>query len=361
MINKLTLIVDTNWLFLSRLYFSKKWLRVDNSPEAKKVGSELIINTMARSIRRILGVFPQVDNIVFVEDGGSWRNTIHPSPGKEYKGNRSKDPGTDWAVAFGTLNHFLQICRSRGFTVSQAPGAEGDDWVWYWSNRLLNSGTDCMIWTADCDLRQCLNTKGNHFVCWYNDGAGLYLPTKCKCPDDPMEYFMAPQMANANLDALRRYPNTFYESPDETVIKKVLSGDSGDNISPIVSYTKGTRNYGFSNGDREKLRAKLNIRGLDDLWSNRDNIATWITKQKKFIPYKFTNKTINEQFDINKKLVWLSEETIPQEVRDRMNTGERSEYRIGPTVEVRSDYKLLTDENNEVEDIYYRIGYEEPK
>ena len=65
--SKLTLIIDGNWLLISRMsnMIGKFANEKDMMLETKLL--------MIKSINVVLRTFPMVDNIMFVSDGGSWR------------------------------------------------------------------------------------------------------------------------------------------------------------------------------------------------------------------------------------------------------------------------------------------------
>ena len=51
------------------------------------------------------------DNIIFVSDGGSWRQKI-PIPSfmiEEYKGNRELDPNINWDMIFSHYEEFVKL------------------------------------------------------------------------------------------------------------------------------------------------------------------------------------------------------------------------------------------------------------
>ena len=89
--SKLTLIVDGNWLLMSRLAVMN-----GRYPNMDELLRELKL-LMIRSINLVLKTFPNIDNVIFVADGGSWRNDIANVPqflineGIEYKGNREHE------------------------------------------------------------------------------------------------------------------------------------------------------------------------------------------------------------------------------------------------------------------------------
>ena len=111
--SKLTLIVDGNWLLMSRLaVISGRY------PDTNELNRELKL-LMIRSINLVLRTFPVIDNIIFVADGGSWRNTEVAVPlflqnaGIEYKGNREHSDDIDWDVIFSGYEDFLNILKDN--------------------------------------------------------------------------------------------------------------------------------------------------------------------------------------------------------------------------------------------------------
>ena len=49
---------------------------------------------------------------------------------------------------------YQSIVKKQGIVVSNHSSIEGDDWIWYWSRRLNEEGTSCIIWSSDNDLKQ---------------------------------------------------------------------------------------------------------------------------------------------------------------------------------------------------------------
>ena len=159
--SKLTLIVDGNWLLMSRLaVISGRY------PDTNELNRELKL-LMIRSINLVLRTFPVIDNIIFVADGGSWRNTEVTVPlflqndGIEYKGNREHSDDIDWDVIFAGYEDFLNVLKDNGVTVSKEKMIEGDDWCWWWSTYLNSQGTNVIVWSKDRDLTQLVNTDNN--------------------------------------------------------------------------------------------------------------------------------------------------------------------------------------------------------
>ena len=85
--SKLTLIVDGNRLLIS------SWAVLNGRfYDDAEMCRELQL-AMVKSINVVLRTFPSIDNIIFVSDGGSWRQKV-PIPSfmtEEYKDNRQLD------------------------------------------------------------------------------------------------------------------------------------------------------------------------------------------------------------------------------------------------------------------------------
>ena len=72
-----TLLIDGNWLLMSRLFAVKSYFNVQNEDEEKQKGTAELEDLMCRSINIIINKFEKVvDNIIIVADGGSWRKSV---------------------------------------------------------------------------------------------------------------------------------------------------------------------------------------------------------------------------------------------------------------------------------------------
>ena len=135
-LNNCTLLIDGNWLLLSRFSVINKGFDKNNPDYMKEQASLDLQDLLARSINVILNRFPIIDNMIFISDGGSWRKQL-PVPKSlndiTYKGNRSTDVEMDWHYIYGALNKVFKHCKELGVTCSQYSNIEGDDWLWYWS------------------------------------------------------------------------------------------------------------------------------------------------------------------------------------------------------------------------------------
>ena len=76
MANKCTLLIDGNWLLISRFSVMTQLFKENQSEVALESATEDLRDMMARSINIILNRFKEIDNIVMISDGGSWRKQL---------------------------------------------------------------------------------------------------------------------------------------------------------------------------------------------------------------------------------------------------------------------------------------------
>ena len=349
--SKCTLLVDGNWLLISRFSVMTKLFRENQSEPILESATNNLYDRMARSIHMILNRFKEIDNIIFITDGGSWRKQL-PIPSQlqniTYKGNREEEVGISWNHVFKALNKLSKRCKEVGITTCTQSNIEGDDWAWYWSRRLNAEGTSCIIWTSDHDLMQLVQNKGGIFTAWYNDLAGLTLheSLEIKNPDpDDLDFFMQPVIyKNPIIEGLekRSGKKVNYIDPNAIINSKVICGDSGDNIKSVVRVVKSGRNYGVGPKDWEGVAHTLHIHTIQELISHKQDIARELLKLNKFRGYGVTPEQVLEMIDYNIKLVWLNEEVIPETILSVMNTHEYNQMDIDY---LRGSYTVLLDDH----------------
>lgn len=358
MTNKCTLIIDGNWFTISRGYRFIDQFKTDNSKTIKEQAKLDMMDLMARSIRRILYTIPCIDNIIIVGDGGSWRKDI-PVPKVlgdiTYKGNRDFDDETDWTYFFTSLNEMGEIFKDKlGGTISRHYNIEGDDWIFYWTRELNKKGINTIIWSSDADLKQLVQVHNNVCTVWFNDQSGFVLPTECKEPDNPMEYFMHQPFSNflTEYAKISGFKLTYID-PMDIVLGKTLMGDQGDNVKPVAQYHKNGRTYSFSKKDFSMIKEDLGL-NINIIQNDSGKISDWIIKSKKFKPYHLSKSNINDMLKYNLKMVWLNKQTIPQEIQNNMA---ESEYNVINVQDIKNSYHvLLPQETNEIEQIFNEIN-----
>lgn len=345
--NKCTLLIDGNWLLQSRMSVMMDRFDSNNSKDSLERSSDELIDRMARSIIIVLNRFKDIDNVILIQDGGSWRNQLQiPSQLHEkYKGNREHTIDINWNYIFNSLNKLSINCKNINMTTCQLLGAEGDDWMWYWSRKLNDEGTNCIIWSSDNDLKQLVQVKNGVFTAWYNDKHGLFFDKSLEDNSDiDVDFFLCNNYKSPLLESLQRITKSSYMDPDDIILSKIICGDSGDNIKSVIKVEKNGRNYGVGNKDWEKVRKNLHIHSLSLFLEHIDDVVMELINLKKFSCYNLNKSLVREMIDYNIKLVWLHENIIPETIIQGMNN---TEYKICDVAYIRSNYKVISGEREE--------------
>lgn len=368
--SKLTLIIDGNWLLMSRMsVLNKKYADTDELCNALQ-------SMMIKSINVVLRQFPIIDNIIFVADGGSWRNHIDiptfllnnklsdeaidsikallheyskthdinididaitadtftlkdlrkydididdlPLTQLEYKGNREKSPDIDWDSIFASYENFIGILQQSGINVCKEPGIEGDDWAWYWSSKLNAEGTNCIIWSRDKDLTQLVRTDANYCftICW-NKEFGV---TCEETNDDDMAFFFNPTYAvNAELFSVvcSKSKEVAAIKPANVVIDKVIRGDAGDNIQPLVlRKAKSESSNKLFKVSEKDIDWNMDIH--DDA-KVREYFVNLLSSKNYIGRVMVSVNQAIEHFKYNVRLVELASTSYPEEILEKFN------------------------------------------
>ena len=333
--SKFTLLIDGNWLLMSRLAILQTRYSDDN-----KLCQDLKL-MMIRSINIVLKQFPEIDNIIFISDGGSWRNKLEPPEfiHEEYKGNRTKSEDINWDLIFGAYEDFQVKMRMCGINVCKEANLEGDDWMWYWSKKLNSEGTNVMIWSKDKDLTQLVNVDSDccFTVCWVKDSG---LVTVHRDEEDMDFFFNEAYSVNEQIyHSVRDKAKDVKEiNPRAVVVDKIIRGDQGDNIFPIIlKKSKTDKMYRVSQKD---INPELDYNSLQDVEDYiMDLLEQKSYKGKVDKPYN----DILEHFKYNRRLVALQEDSYPPEVLSIFDN--YSTYKISKdTHEV--EYQLIAEANS---------------
>lgn len=343
--SKLTLIVDGNWLLMSRLSVLNNKYKDEN-----ELNHELKL-LMIKSINVVLRTFPQIDNVIFVADGGSWRNKINIPITSiiskeelktfipiqdlnnltndelyekykdeinsryciEYKGTRTKSEDINWELLFSSYEDFMSTLSENGMTVVKEKDIEGDDWCWWWSTKLNKEGTNVIIWTNDKDLTQLVNMDNDKcFTVWWNKESGIYVYDK---PEEDMNWLFNMNY-NTNEEIFSNICNIANKvkkiNPKEIVINKILKGDYSDNILPILLRKGKTsdKQYKISNKD---INYDLDINDNNKVYEYLSNLTN--LKNYKDRIHNTAEEAL-EHFKYNKTLILLNESNYPDYVLD---------------------------------------------
>lgn len=320
--SKLTLIIDGNWLLMSRLPIVVSKYQYDSETMIRELRTLMI-----RSIKVVLRTFPNIDNVILVADGGSWRNSISipvflKEAGIEYKGNRTHDSDIDLDSVFAAYDNMLNVFTENGINVCREKGVEGDDWCAYLSNKLNSQDTNVIIWSKDKDLTQLvkINDHKCFTVCWTKDG-GLVMPNSESDDIDALFEAFTPGVSdNSNLLKFIEQKSVSINkiNPNLIVIDKIIRGDAGDNIQPIIikkpSNPNSTRVYRVSSKDINE-----NINAYDEVEVR--NYINYLCNLKQY-KNRLNDKTIEEileHFYYNRKLVSLDKRSMPENILSIMD------------------------------------------
>lgn len=315
--SKLTLLVDGNWLLMSRLsVMQNRFASEEDLVKDLKI-------MMVKSINVMLRTFPSIDNVIFVADGGSWRNQIEipqflQKEGIKYKGNREKDPSINWDIIFGAYEDFVALLKENGICVAKEKQVEGDDWCWYWSTKLNSQDTNVIIWSADKDLTQLVKINPDNKVftiCWNKNR----MVTDCNDSDvknDVMFLFNTDIATNESLyDGIASKSKKIVKIyPSDVVIDKIIRGDAGDNVMPILTKVKNTRTYKVTTKDIDFCLDFTNPDFIQSYLHQLMNSKSWKGKTDK--PFN----DVYQHFIYNRQLVWLNNKSYPKEILDKMNS-----------------------------------------
>ena len=370
--NKCTLLIDGNWLLQSRVY-KIKGFEVDNPDSVKQEATHNLVDLMARSINVIINRFKVIDNILLVSDERSWRLSL-PKPNHlkdvVYKGTRSVNSDLDWKYIWNALNTLSNNFKKLNITYCRGEHIEGDDWIWYWSTKLNAQNINCIIWSSDNDLKQLVSNVNNTFTVWYNDRNGLTLhesfQNDFESPDSYIDMFINGIKGSPELDAVKKFTKKReheYIDPNNIILEKIICGDKGDNIQPVISWRKGERNYHISGRIWEDISNKLNIIDIFDFQNRIDDICKNICNNEKIKKYIKSTPDVIEEIKqnilYNIKMVWLHKSIIPEHLQEVMS---EVDYQVADMKFIRNNFKLFSsapddakDMINEVADLFSNI------
>lgn len=297
---RLTLVVDGNWLLMSRVSV----LRSKYKNDQDRVFTELP-QLLTNSIRQMVNTF-EFTECILVCDGGSWRKKL-PKPNylseEVYKSNRVHTDEFDWSKLYKVYDKW-QDQMSKYIPTYKEYGIEGDDWCWFWSTKLNETGNNCMIWSTDKDLTQLVRSTKDSFTVCYN-GKNIIVDGTYKY--DEMDFFFSSAEDTFNIyNSLFGVAEEKRINPYEVVVDKILHGDVSDNILPILVRRKNDRNYKISKGDMV-----LDI----DVFNSED-----YTNYIKRLYDKYSTNVVGsvddalEHYKYNRRLVYLDRRNYPENI-----------------------------------------------
>lgn len=363
--NKTTLIIDGNWLLMSRLGLVKDSFHISSTPEQLMAAKNDMVDFVAQSINKAINFWADnIDNIIMVQDGGSWRKDL-PRPKlytETYKGNRISEDDIAWDYIWMALSDICKAFETNHIMCVTEHSIEGDDWCWYWSRYLNRMGTNAIIWTSDADLKQLVQKDEvtGAWTIWFNDRAGLVVH-ECFNRTE-MDLLMNWETKDGLLEnACRRCTNVTWLNPDDIVMEKVVCGDSGDNIKSLLRYETTNRHgstmvRSVSAKEWAKVKVNLGIQSFEQFEASKQLIISNLRALPRFEKYEGRTEDLVDMFDFNVKLVRLHKDQIPKEQARIMNS-HRTDYVVADLAYLRNNYKVLACPNQVVEDLFKDVPF----
>lgn len=319
----LNLIVDGNYLLHRHVHTLHK--------------NNLLFGGLVKSLETALSNYRRwfpFGAIYFVSDSKrrSWRKDIYG----DYKAKRRKPSDIDWDFVFSAYVEFKSTLPHRNVRLLESDGIEGDDWVSFVVRESNRRGVSNLIVSNDYDIKQlltysldppCMNFMTNEMATRQR----FFLPANHQLFLDRVRESQSQDVFDLNDDGdFLRYISSVKEKftvsevdPVGSMLTKVISGDSSDNIKSVWSAkTAGGKTIGIGEKGAQKIleryRSEFGEPALDDP-DLTDNIADLICEAKRLA--KSTMPKISSRIRDNMRLICLDCDNMPSEVQKTMSDG----------------------------------------
>ena len=251
---KVNIIIDTNLIFYKFAYVNA--YKTNNYLSKPNHRSQLI-KDITKSIQSPINNYTgYIDRVIFVADcnGKSWRKDI-PVEEEFYKTTRKKEYPFDIAVFKNLLNNYIKMLREFGIYAYMFNRMEGDDLIFLISSIFYHNGLSSVILTSDEDMRQLVKFGDGVFITVFDydyNKKWHYVNQEIQYmkADDGDEFNGVFNVGDSGNVAINDYNNILdivyrdYKTicPNEILFKKILSGDTSDNVPSSYIYPKGQKN-----------------------------------------------------------------------------------------------------------------------
>lgn len=270
-------------------------------------------------------------NVYLVSDSKekSWRKQLTTG----YKATRKKDSDIDWQFVYNAYGEFKESMRGL-VKILEAPHVEGDDWISFLVTKANKEGRSTIIVSNDYDIKQIvgygldplyINIMTNEM---YNKEK-LFLPRNYQVFLNKVSRLPNDDIFNLNdnnnfLLLMNRFLNRYDINeidPIESLIIKIISGDTSDNIGSVWSQVKNGKKRGIGEKGAKGIYdnylqefGEINLQD-PDLY---ENIADLICEKKKVS--KTQIESIVENIKGNMKLIDLRIHNFPDEIVEKMES-----------------------------------------
>lgn len=388
-----TLVIDGNYFLFRTLHVlpkpGKSKLLLDSEQDTQSFMAKLATD-FSYQIRLFDGL---IDKIVWTVDSRSWRKDFYPE--SDYKGNRKLDNTINWTNFSKVTTDFSSLLQKKGVIISKIDGAEGDDLMYAWNTESIANNKSVIMFTGDRDIVQLVNksTNGSHTILFSPAHQKLYTyqgfsewVNSSETAKSDNIFDIIKEDASVENQTKKLLQNLIAKKkvavleidPEEFRFAKVLTGDSGDNVSPAYWHILNGRRYGISEkkaaeiiAEFKKKHGSLSYMYLynTELITDLANIIIRVMKAK----HMNREKIISNIRD-NVNLMVLSADSIPKDILDEMfksvelkiNTGELKFSNIssmkalleGSTYKVKENIikvssKIFSDDSDDASDFSF--------
>lgn len=338
MTGKYTLLFDANF-WLHKTFFigqkikqGKPFNFIDEPEQDKNLLLWKLSVDFAAEVKRFEGI---TNRIVYCIDSSSWRKTFHPE--SDYKANRVKSSDIDWNRVYEVHNEFIAALEKVGVIISRVKGAEADDLIFAWSSALNQQGHNALIISGDNDLLQLVNLdkSSSANTLYYNKfdkdlhvfpGFKPWLDIE---ENATLDIFNMPMDLVTNTkshlkDIIKSNKMKLDEvNTNEFIFRKILVGDSGDNVSPLEVKIKNGKTYRVTDKQVDSILSEYKD---DKVFVHQTHLFTddYINQiceiSKRVIKIEKPIEEIRAKWELNRNLVFLHKKCIPETVFNDMHT-----------------------------------------
>jgi 5'-3' exonuclease len=234
----MVVIFDTSYTFHKSFSTVHNYLEQEAGKSLSKTEALTPKENQSRLFRKVImdfcytlnqiGKHFKIDEVVFVYDSPSWRKEYY----KEYKSKAPKNEierlkqeeniiGND--IFHKIINRFSKYVKSIGFISSRCSDFEGDDMCYFWNRHYQKQLERVMIITGDKDILQIMSPT----TAVYRNNS-----------QSPKIFYTEDCVFRDELEELSKDINkcsTEVIDVEQHVLKKLLLGDSGDNVPNLFT------------------------------------------------------------------------------------------------------------------------------
>ena len=346
---KYTLIVDGNY-FLHKTFFISGRIKgkkgalnfIDDPEKDADLLAWKLATDFAYEVKRFS---PVLDGIVYCIDSSSWRKDFYPesnaletAQSQQYKGNRKRDNTINWKAIYDLHDKFAESLKKLGCTISRVSGAEADDLIFAWSAFLNMNNKNSLIFSGDNDLIQlaCDNTNGTNTVFYNKFSKALYTAEGfsnwlSETSTESIDIFNQPLDLTSNtkmaLQSVLKGIEIRETNTLDFVFKKILTGDTGDNVSPLHQFVKTGKNGKTRVYNLTETKAQKILETYEDKYGTITE-HTFFTKESIQAICQITKDTLKimnrplsdltQKYEDNRNLMYLHNKAIPSAIMNVM-------------------------------------------